>query len=91
MAYDYDLLIKTGRVFCAETGLDGPGAVAFKNSRIVFSGPNAEGSAREILELPDCIMLPGLIDMHCHPAPATWKYGIDPDVEFLPAGVTTII
>lgn len=88
---DIDLLVKAGRVFCSETGLDCPGVVAIKNGRIVFSGPDMKGRARETLELPDCIVLPGLVDMHCHPAPESWKYGIDPDVEMLPRGVTTIL
>ena len=28
-AYDFDLLILAGRVFCADSGLDGPGDVRF--------------------------------------------------------------
>ena len=35
---DYDLLIRAGRLFCAATGLDGPGAVAVRGDRIVAAG-----------------------------------------------------
>jgi dihydroorotase len=91
MAHDFDLIITAGRVFCADTSLDGPGAVAVKDGRIVASGPDVSGTASETHDFQDCVLLPGLVDMHAHPAPSTWKYGIDPDVEILPRGTTTIM
>jgi dihydroorotase len=87
----YDLIIRASRVFCADLGLDGPGAVAIKGDRIVAVGPAVDGTAREIVEFPDGVLLPGLVDLHTHPAPSDWKYGIDPDVEILPRGTTTIL
>lgn len=91
MALDYDLIISAGRIFCADTGLDGLGAVAVKDGRIVASGPGVSGTARETHDFPDCLLLPGLVDMHAHPASSSWKYGIGPDVEILPRGTTTIL
>ena len=88
---DFDLIINAGRVFCAETGLDGPGTVATVGDRIVASGPDVSGSAKQTLDFPDSLLLPGLVDMHAHPAPGTWKYGIDPDIEILPRGTTTVL
>ena len=64
MAAKFDLIVKAGRVFCADTGLDGPGAVAIADGRIVASGPDIGGTAHETLDFPDCLLLPGLIDMH---------------------------
>jgi len=87
----YDLIIRASRVFCADLGLDGPGAVTIKGDRIVAVGPAVDGTAREIVEFPDGVLLPGLVDLHTHPAPSDWKYGIDPDVEILPRGTTTIL
>ncbi len=37
------------------------------------------------------IHLPGLIDLHAHPARAGSKHGVDPDVHYLPRGVTTVL
>ncbi len=88
---DYDLLIRAGRVFCADTGLDGPGAVAIRSDRIAASGPDVAGSTDRTLEFPDCVLLPGFVDLHAHPAPPDWKYGIDPDVLMLPRCTTTIM
>ena len=85
----FDLLITAGRVFCAESGLDGPGAVAVRGDRIVASGPDVHGSAARTLEYPDALLMPGLVDMHAHPSRGGSRFGVDPDVHFLPCGVTT--
>ena len=87
----FDLIISAGRVFCAATGLDGPGAVAVRDGRIVASGPDVTGPARETLDFPDCTLLPGLVDLHAHPAPSDWRFGIDADTEILPRGTTTML
>ena len=87
----FDLLIQAGRVFCADTGLDGPGAVAVSNGRVAASGQDVGGGASETLDFPDAVLLPGFVDLHAHPAPPHWKYGIDPDILMLPRGTTTIL
>ena len=66
MGVEFDLIVKAGRLFCADTGLDGPGAVAITDGRIVASGPNVSGPAHETPDSPDCLLLPGLVDMHVH-------------------------
>ena len=87
----HDLIISAGRVFCADTGLDGPGAVALRGGRITAAGPDVTGQAGETLEFPDCLLLPGLVDLHTHPAPASWRFGIDADTQILPRGTTTVL
>lgn len=91
MTETYDLLIRAGRVFCAATGLEGPGAVAVSGDRIAASGADVSGTAARTLEFPDGLLLPGFVDLHAHPAPPGWKYGIDPDTLMLPRGTTTIL
>ena len=91
MPSDYDLLIYAKRVFCADTKLDGPGAVAVKDGRIAASGPDVEGDAVRTLKFPGATLLPGFVDLHAHPAPPHWKYGIDPDALMMPRGTTTIL
>ena len=89
--HQFDLLIHAERVFCAASGLDGPGAVAVRGDRIVAAGSHVAGSAREVLEFPDAMLLPGLVDMHGHPGRGDSKYDVDPDLHFLPRGVTTAL
>ena len=90
MATDFDLLIRAGRMFCAASKFDGPGAVGLCGDRIVAAGDDVEGSAQQTLDFPDDLLLPGLVDMHAHPALRDSRYGVDPDLEFLPRGVTTV-
>lgn len=87
--FDFDLLIHAGRVVCSQTNLDGPGAVAISGDRIVAAGANVAGTARQSRHFPDALLLPGVVDLHAHPAVSGSKYGVDPDVEYLPRGVTT--
>lgn len=87
----YDLVVRCGRVFCADSGLDGPGAVAIRGDRIVAAGPDVAGSAIETLDYPDALLLPGLVDLHAHPGRGGSRYGVDPDVHFLTQGVTTVL
>ena len=63
----YDLIINAGRVVCPSTGLDGPSTVAVKGDRIVSVGNRFEGTARQTLDFPNDLLLPGLVDMHAHP------------------------
>ena len=48
-------------------------------------------TVRRRLDFPDGVLLPGLVDMHAHPAIEDSKYGIDPDEHFLPRGSTTVM
>jgi dihydroorotase len=91
MSHDFDLLIRAGRVVCPASGFDAPGGVAVRAGRIVAFGGDVSGTARETLDFPDAVLLPGLVDLHAHPAREGSKYGVDPDVEFLPRGVTTAL
>src|SRR5262245_24630480 len=87
----FDLLIKAGRVVSPADGFDWSGAVGIRGDRIVARGPDLVGTAVTTIDLPDSIVLPGLVDLHAHPARGGSKYGVDPDVEFLPRGVTTVM
>lgn len=85
----YDLIITAGRLFSTDSGLYGPGAVAIRGDRIVACGTEVNGSAVRTLHFPNALLLPGLVDMHAHPARSGSRYGVDPDEHFLPRGVTT--
>lgn len=84
-----DLVIRAGRVFCAATGRDGPGMVAVRDGRIIEAGEVCLAS--KVLDFPDALLMPGLVDFHAHPARGGSKYGICPDRYMLPTGVTTVL
>jgi dihydroorotase len=89
--FDYDLIIRAARMLCPASGFCGPGAVAVRGERIAACGANVPGSARETLHFPHGVLLPGLVDLHAHPARGGSKYGVDPDVHLLPRGTTTVL
>ena len=91
----FDLLIRTGRIVSPAEGLDSPGWVAIRGDRIakVTVGDRAAAipNARRTLEFADGLLLPGLVDMHAHPALEGSRFGIDPDLHMLPRGTTTVL
>jgi dihydroorotase len=91
MTEDYDLLIRAGRVVCPATGIDSPGEVAIWGERIAAVGRTVPGNCPRLLDFPDAILLPGLIDMHAHPACSGSIYGVEPDRHMLTRGTTTVV
>lgn len=73
------------------TGLRGPGAVAVTGGRIVAAGSEVAGEAKLRLSFPDGLLLPGLVDLHAHADRGDSKFGVDPDRQMLPFGVTTVL
>jgi dihydroorotase len=63
--------------------------VAVRDGRIVEAGDCS--TACTVLEFPDALLIPGLVDLHAHPARGGSKYGICPDRYMLPTGVTTVL
>lgn len=88
---EYDLLLSAGRVVCPASGIDSAGAVAIRGDRIVAAGPHVGGDAKRTFDFPDGILLPGLIDLHAHPAKCGSVFGVDPDAHMLPRGTTTVL
>lgn len=86
-----DLLIRAGRVVCPTAGLDFAGAVAVRGDRIVAAGPDVNFDCPQVLDFPDAICLPGLIDLHAHPARSGSIFGVDPDRHLLARGTTTVL
>lgn len=93
-------MVRAARVFDASRDLDGPAAVVIDGDRIVDAGPAIAPSGNDrLIDLGEVVVLPGLVDLHGHPdrrRPLTdggtgSKYGVDPDAEFLPRGVTTVL
>src|SRR5207237_5125701 len=80
-----------GRVVGSVEFCDGPGAVAVCGDRIVRIGPDMTGPAWVAREFPDALLLPGLIDLHAHPAREGSRFGVDPDRDILQHGVTTML
>ena len=91
MQEGYDLLIRAARVVCPSAGIDAAGVVAIRGDRIAAAGSDAAGNCSRVLDFPDAILLPGLIDLHAHPACSGSIFGVDPDRHMLTRGTTTVV
>ena len=87
----FDLLIRAARLFCSATNWDGPGEIAVQDGRIVAVDLRIPGDFHESLDAPEAVVVPGLIDLHAHPANSGSVFGVAPDEHMLPHGVTTVL
>src|SRR4051812_25247787 len=62
----YDLLIRGGRVIDPSARLDGVADVAILGGRIAAVDANLAGDATQIIDARGKLVVPGLIDIHCH-------------------------
>ena len=90
-ANHFDLLIRCSRIICPAGDLDYPGAVGIRGDRIVAVGREVSGSAQQEIDCSDSLLLPGLIDLHAHPARSGSVFGIEPDEHMLQRGTTTVL
>jgi hypothetical protein len=90
MGLMYDLLIRGARCVCPKSGRDGLATVAMREGHCIALG-DVDGPAAKTINAPDTVLLPGLIDLHAHPARSGSVFGVDPDTYMLRSGVTTVL
>ncbi|MDY3973085.1 amidohydrolase family protein [uncultured Veillonella sp.] len=84
-----DILITNGYVIDPKNGVKQIRDIYIKDGRIVGD--------KELLETPleinatGLIVTPGLIDFHAHVFPKVTEIGLEPDLYFIPQGVTTVV
>ena len=84
-------VIQAGRIVGAQPSWDGPGSVLVADGRIEAVEPQLTERTLRTFQFPRAVCLPGLIDLHAHPAPGDSVFGIDPDQHMLPFGVTSVL
>ncbi|MFP6601412.1 MAG: hypothetical protein VB862_02690 [Pirellulaceae bacterium] len=86
-----DLLIQSEQVICAANDLDGPASIRISAGIITDVTPGLTEADEPSLKFLDALLLPGLIDLHAHPACQGSVWGVVPDEQMLPFGVTTVM
>ena len=88
----FDLLIKGGRVIDPATGLDGQRDVAITNGRVAATEAAIDAEhATQVIDARDCIVTPGLVDLHSHVYWGGTSLGVDADRLAAKSGTTTFI
>src|ERR1700758_4827772 len=88
----YDLILKGGCLVDPSQGLSGVHDIAIEQgtiARIAIGIPGEE--ARRVIEAQGRIVTPGLIDLHAHVFEGFTRFGVNPDIAGVHAGVTTIV
>lgn len=85
----HDLVIKNGTLIDPAQGIHTKQDVAFANGVVAEVGSNL--SAHDKIDATDCIVTPGLIDIHVHVFPGISHFGIEPDPTCLARGATTVV
>lgn len=90
---EYDLILKGGHVVDPASGTNGVCDVAIREGRVAALRPSIDESlSREVVQLRDKVVLPGLIDTHAHVFRyVTGRFGLDADLCGVQSGVTTLI
>src|SRR6266480_2688527 len=89
----FDLLLRGGRVIDPASGIDGMKDVAIRSGKVAaVQSDILPTSAREVMDVTDKIVLPGLIDTHAHVYQyVTGRFGVNADMVGVQSGVTTLV
>src|SRR5258706_13050840 len=74
-------------------GIDGIKDIAIRNGKVAaVQSDILPTSAREVMDVTDKIVLPGLIDTHAHVYQyVTGRFGVNADMVGVQSGVTTLV
>jgi dihydroorotase len=88
----YDLILKGGSLIDPSQGLSGIHDIAIENGAIARIASEIPGEeARRVIIVKGRIVTPGLIDLHAHVFEGFTRFGVNPDIAGVHAGVTTIV
>jgi dihydroorotase len=86
-----DFLLKGGRLLDAAGGKDGAFDVRVRDGKVNAIGADLEANGSTVINVKDCIVTPGLIDVHLHLMKGLGAFGVDPDIFGVGSGVTTVV
>lgn len=86
------MVIRGGMVVDPATETERIASVILSGKKIVgICECGQEPQSDEVVDATGCIVMPGLIDSHCHVFYEGTENGVDPDVTMLPMGITACI
>ncbi len=89
--YDYDILIKRGKVYDGSGEKDFRADVAVKDGIIVKVGKNIKGTAEKTIDARGLYITPGFIDLHTHVERGMYFPENMPCLNYLYQGVISVV
>ena len=86
-----NFILKGGRLIDSASGLDGQQDIHVRDGLVVDIGTNLTAEGATVVDVKDCIVTPGLIDVHLHLINGLGAFGVDPDIFGVGSGVTTVV
>ena len=90
-SYDYDILIKKGKVYDGSLNKDFKADVAVKDGKIVMVAKSIKGKAKQVIDANKLHITPGFIDMHTHAERGMFYPENRACLNYLKQGVTTMV
>ena len=87
----FDILLKDGLIIDPLQAIRHEGSVAIQDGKIRAVAENlSDGEAKKVFDMRGKIIVPGLIDIHCHPVKGFAELGVPADEIGVNSGVTLL-
>ena len=86
-----NFILKGGRLIDSASGLDGQQDIHVRDGVVAAIGADLKAEGATVIDVKDCIVTPGLIDVHLHLMNGLGAFGVDPDIFGVGSGVTTVV
>jgi dihydroorotase len=86
-----NFILKGGRLIDSASGLDGQQDIHVRDGVVAAIGADLNANGATVVDVKDCIVTPGLIDVHLHLMNGLGAFGVDPDIFGVGSGVTTVV
>jgi len=86
-----NFLVKGGHIIDPASGKDGSFDIHVRDGKIDAIGLDLRADGAAIIDAKDCVVTPGLIDVHLHLMKGLGAFGVDPDIFGVGSGVTTVV
>src|SRR6266566_939214 len=86
-----NFILKGSRLIDSASGLDGQQDIHVRDGVVAAMGADLKAEGATVVDVKDCIVTPGLIDVHLHLMNGLGAFGVDPDIFGVGSGVTTVV
>ena len=86
-----NFIVKGGRLIDSASGLNRQQDIHVRDGLVTEIGADLKADGATVVDIKDCVVTPGLIDVHLHLMNGLGAFGVDPDIFGVGSGVTTVV